>query len=90
MATTLTKIPSEVRYFGMDFSNKSNDFEKISTVEGYTVSPTGPTLSNFSFKDLLVRFLVTGGTANTKYGVSITVTTSLGQTLVNTGTLHVK
>ena len=90
MIDTLYKQPNESRLFGMPFKNKLVTGEVISSVDSAVATPAGLTVAVDSYSKDVVNILVSGGTNNIKYKVTVTVTGSKSQVLENEGFIEIK
>jgi hypothetical protein len=87
------KRPTEVKRFRMHFGNHPEIADYADTLTGtptVAVSPTGPTLASAAISGTEVRVTVSGGTDDTDYTLTFTVSTTAGSTLVETITLQVR
>ena len=87
-----TKAAAEVQIILADFSERLDSGDTITSINSVTVAPTGPTIissvKNSASTGVLVK--LSGGTANTTYTVTTTITTTGGETLCVDGTLRVE
>lgn len=86
---TLVKQPSEVRLFGMDFSNKMVKTETIVSIDSTVSSPSGITFTGTTIDGQVANILCSGGVDTKKYKITVKVTTGNGQTLENDGILEI-
>ena len=99
---TLTKQPTEIVTYTMNFLYAISTGDALSAVTSVTASPTGGvTITSPSLKieqstptliyttAPVIQFTVAGGTNGTIYEITATVTTVNGETLVGVGLLNV-
>lgn len=89
---TLELVSGETRTYSFDFSlmpEIATDGDTLSSGASVTASPSGLTLGSASISGNAVTCQISGGTANTVYALSASVTTSGGSTLVGQGILAV-
>lgn len=86
----LTKQPAESRLYDFEFAGKMATAETISTVGTPTATPTGLTVGATSSSGTIAQVRLSGGTTATEYLVTVTVTTSLSNTLELEGRLWVE
>lgn len=89
LPNVLLKDPDETKTYTIDFSNGLASGETIST-ESLSISPSGLTDSSLTSDDDTVQFKLSGGTLDTTYIVTATVTTSNSNTLQNSFSIAVK
>ena len=86
------KPVGETQIILADFSERLDTNDTITSVDSVSVAPTGPTIlssvKNATNTGVLVK--ISGGTANKRYVVTTTVTTTGGETLVGDGDLQVE
>ena len=91
--TELTKQPSESRLMTMEFDNKMSKTELILTMDSVTSTPSGvgaPTFDAGTVKSQSVDIMISGGTTDKKYKITMIVTTDAGQVIENEGYLKVR
>lgn len=74
--------------YSFNWAAKLAQGETISTAT-LAVSPAGPTLSAATISGSKVLFTIAGGTTNTTYTISCTITTSASRTIKRSGKLQV-
>lgn len=79
--------PGESILRSADFAPLLQDGEALSSVTSITVSPTGPTIGSGTIVDTLVKFRVSGVTADQTYTFKVKAATDAGNTRVVTCTL---
>lgn len=85
----LEKQPSESLLYDMDFVGRMEDDVTLTAVVSVTGAPTGLTIGSASYSGTRAQFRISGGTAGTKYKLTVVVTTSDGNTLEGEGNLFV-
>ena len=83
------KDPTAVRRVGVDWSEQLAPGETLAGSPTFAAAPAGPTFSSQINSTPESTALVSGGTAATNYVVTITSTTSGGQTLVAKANLEI-
>lgn len=80
---SLAKYPGESRIFAVDFAQyrEIREGETLTGTPTVTVSPAGPDISGVAISGSQVQFRVVGGTADTKYVLTVTCETSGSNTL---------
>lgn len=89
---TLDKIGAETRRYSMDFGALLDTDETIITVVSVTDSTPGSdslTLGSASISEEFVEFNISGGEAFNRHTITVTIETSLGNTLVGVGELRI-
>jgi hypothetical protein len=84
----ITKFPTEILAVAMEFSEILGT-STIST-ESVSITPSGITVSSDMIDGTQVQFLIADGVAGVNYKVTVTITTSDGETLVGIGSLKVR
>jgi hypothetical protein len=83
------KDPQADKDYGIDWTDMLADGETITTA-AWAVSPAGPTLSDESILDGVCTVWIAGGTVDTAYALTCTITTSRGMIDERTVTIKVK
>jgi len=83
------KDPDEVVRYGIDFVDRVDDGVTLSSGT-WSSSPAGLTLSASAVATTVASVLVAGGSIGSAHEVTVTVTTSDGQTLQQTATLQIR
>ena len=86
----LEKQPAESLLYDMEFVGRMEDGTTITAVDSVTGSPSGLTIGTASYSGTRAQFRVSGGTAGTKYKITVVVTTSDSNTLEGEGNLFVR
>lgn len=88
----LVKRPTESRVYAVNFGNQPEVRDSGETLSSPTVSstPSGLTISGETISGARVRFRVASGTNNVDYTITVTVSTSGSNTLVEAVTLQVR
>lgn len=88
--TVLIKQPSESRVYAVNFRNLLAAGDSVKTVVSVTTSPAAQlTLGTAVISSPRVKFRVEDGNAGTSYKITVTVTTTSGDTLEGDGELEV-
>lgn len=94
MATpTVIKQPTESRLFSMEFAALLGAGETLVGITSVTITPTTAsplTSSGNALSGTQAQFRLTAGLTNTRYKVTVIVTTSLGNTLEGEGYCQVE
>ena len=86
---TLQKLPNEVRVFTMDWSAQLGP-DAIAN-SSWTITPnTATILQSYIATETLTTIRVEGGVSGVNYILTNTITTSNSETLIESGTLHVR
>lgn len=83
------KQPAERRSYTINYEEALTAGDNVATASA-TVSPAGLTLEDVGVYDPRVKFWVSGGTAGTKYKVTVTVNTEDGQIFQDEVFINVK
>lgn len=75
----LTKQPDERRIQEFDYTRALSSGDTLSSAALKSVSPSGVSVSSVSVSSPSVYFIVSGGTDDTDYTVTLTVDTTLGE-----------
>jgi len=93
----LTKLPLESILYDMDFTKRMATGETIASISlseftnlGLVESSSDITLGTPSYLGDIVQIRVSDGTAKESYKVTITITTTLGNTRIGNGLLRVE
>jgi hypothetical protein len=93
----LVKLPAESILYDMDFTKRMASGETISSISssvftnlGRVTGSSDITLGTPSYLGNKVQIRISDGTAEESYKVTITVTTSLGNTRIGNGLLRVE
>lgn len=86
---TLQKLPSEIRVFTMDWSAQLGSDEIANS--SWTITPnTATIMQSYIPNETMTTIRVSGGVSGVNYIVTNTITTSNSETLIESGTLHVR
>lgn len=85
----IKKASGETLNVSMDFSNQLEDVDTI-TLVSVSSSPSGITIDNEVVSGQTVQFSIAGGVDGQNYTVSVSVTTSTGETLIGYGPLKIR